>query len=87
MELLETMLEQTSEKTKELVLEVHGALDMAAMYDTLVGFRKLMRDREVSAESFDDKAERWLFRTYHVLVHFADYPGLSLDMLGLSLWR
>ena len=84
-ELLEAMLEETSEKTKDLVLEVHGALDKAAMYDTLVDFYDLMRDPEVIAEGFDDKAERGLFRTYHVLVHFADYPGLRLDMLGLSL--
>ena len=81
-ELLEAMLEETSDKTKELVLEIHGGLDMPAMYDTLVDFHELMRDPEVIAESFDDEAERGLFRTYHVLVHFADYPGLKLDTIG-----
>ena len=30
-------------------------------------------------EEKDDDAERAAFRTYHVLVHMADFDGISLD--------
>lgn len=30
----------------------------------------------------DDDAERAAFRTYHVLVHLADYEGISMEDVG-----
>lgn len=30
----------------------------------------------------DDNAERAMFTTYHVLIHFADFPGISTEMIG-----
>ncbi len=82
MELLEVMLEETNEKTKELVMEVHGGLEIPALHDTLADFYELMNDREVKRAGFDDEAERGLFRTYHVLAHFSDYPGVPTKELG-----
>ena len=79
------MIEETSDKTKELVVDIAGALDVPAVHDTLVDFHELMNDPEVKKEKFDDEAERGLFRTYHVLVHLSDYPGVSADQLGTSL--
>ena len=69
-ELLEVMLEETSEKSSELVMEIAGSMDIDALHDTLADFYELMNDREVK---FDNKAKRGLFRTYHILVHLRDY--------------
>lgn len=46
-ELVEAMLEETSEKTKELVSEIVGVLDIDALHDTLLDFFELMNDDEV----------------------------------------
>ena len=72
-ELLEVMLEETSEKSSELVMEIAGSLDIDALHDTLADFYELMNDTEVKKMGFDDEAERGLFRTYHILVHLRDY--------------
>ena len=67
------MLEETSDKSSELAEEIAGALDIAALHDTLADFYELMSDPQVKKMGFDDEAERGLFRTYHVLVHLSDY--------------
>ncbi len=76
------MIEQTNDKSKELVAEIRGALDIPAVHDTLADFYELMNDPNVKRQGFDDEAERGLFRTYHVLVHLSDYPGVKAECLG-----
>ncbi len=76
------MTEETNDKTKELVAEVYVALDIPAVHDTLADFHELMNDTEVKRQGFDDEAERGLFRTYNVLVHLSDYPGVQAECLG-----
>jgi len=34
----------------------------------------------------DDDAERAAFRTYHALVHMADFEGISMKDVGKSVW-
>ena len=75
-------MEETNEKTRELVSEIIGGVDLVALHETLADFYELMNDPDVIAESFDDEAERGLFRTYHVLVHFGDYPGVTVKKVG-----
>ncbi len=75
------MLEETNTKTKELVTEVHGNLDIGALHDTLCDFRTLMDNPIVKEAQFDDDAEAGLFRTYHVLVHFTHY-GVDTKAVG-----
>ena len=83
-ELLEVMLEETNEKSLELVKEIAGALDIPALHDTLADFYELKNDRRVKRSKFDDEAERGLFRTYHVLVHLRDYkiPSTIKTQIG-----
>ena len=72
-ELLEAMLEETNEKTSELVKEIAWLIDIPALHGTLAGFYELKNNPNVKQSGFDYKAERGLFRTYHVLVHLRDY--------------
>ena len=67
------MLEETSDKSSELAEEIAGALDIAALHDTLADFYEFMNDPRVKRLGFDDEAEKGLFRTYHILVHLSDY--------------
>ena len=69
-ELLEVMMEETSDKSSELAKEIACALDFTALHDTLADFHELMNDPKVGV---DNKAKRGLFRTYHILVHLRDY--------------
>ena len=83
-ELLEVMLEETNEKSLELVKEIAGSLDIPALHDTLADFYELKNDPEVKQKGFDDEAERGLFRTYHALVHLMDYniPTTIKEQIG-----
>ena len=72
-ELLDVMLEKTSEKSTDLVQDIANNLDIEALHLTLVEFYELMNDRTVKDEGYDDEAEAGLFRTYHALVHLKDY--------------
>ena len=76
------MLEETHDKTRELARGVHCTLDKAAAHCTLAFFYRCTLDPEVREEGFSDEADKGLFRTYHILVHLADYPGISLQQLG-----
>ena len=69
-ELLEVMMEETSDKSSEMAEEISGSLNIAALHDTLADFHELMNDPKVGV---DNKAKRGLFRTYHILVHLRDY--------------
>lgn len=80
-ELLEAMLEETNEKTKDLVREIVNGLQIEALHDTLMEFYELMNSQEVKQAGFDDEAETGLFRTYHVLVHLTDY-GVAPEKIG-----
>ena len=81
-ELLEAMLEETSDKTKELAKGIFSTLDKEAALRTLVFFYHCKHDRRVKRAGRNEEAEHGLFRTYHILVHLADYPGISLEQLG-----
>lgn len=72
-ELIEAMLEETSSHTPHLAKEIAGSLDLAAVYDTIEDFYVLMNDPLVKADSYDDEAERGLFRAYHIIAHLKDY--------------
>ena len=72
-ELLDVMLEKTSEKPTDLVKRIAINLDIEALHLTLVEFYELMNDHIVKDEEYDDEAEAGLFRTYHALVHLTDY--------------
>ena len=84
MELLEVMLEETSDKSTELAEEIGGSLDIAALHDTLADFYELMSNPEVKQLGFSEEVERGLFRTYHVLVHLGDYkiPSTITEQIG-----
>ena len=72
-ELLDVMLEKTSEKSTHLVRDIANNLDIEALHLTLVEFYELKNDRMVKVKGYDDEAEAGLFRTYHALVHLTDY--------------
>lgn len=78
------MLEETNAKTKELVLEVYGSLDVGALHDTMCDFRALMNNPVVKEAQYDDDAEEGLFRTYHCLVHLTHY-GVDPKHIGILL--
>ena len=80
-ELLEAMLEETNDCSKELVGEIQNAIQIEALHDTMVELYELMNDAGVKAAGQDDEAEAALFRTYHVLVHLTDY-GVPPDKVG-----
>ena len=80
-ELLEAMLEETSEKTKDLVGEIVNSLHIENLHETMADFYSLMNDEDVKRQSFDDEAETGMFRTYHVLVHLTDY-GVPPEKIG-----
>ena len=80
-EFLEGMLEETSLKTKELVIQLSGSLDMEALHGTLIDFYKLKHDKELIQDEYDDNAERGLLRTYHILVHLNHY-GIPMESIG-----
>ena len=80
-ELLEAMLEETNDCSKELVGEIQNAIQIEALHDTMVELYELMNDPGVKAAGQNDEAEAALFRTYHVLVHLTDY-GVPLDKVG-----
>ena len=71
-ELIEAMLEETNHRSCHLAKEIAGSLDLAAVYDTVDDFYELMNDALVKAESYDDNAERGLFRAYHIIVQLKD---------------
>ena len=75
------MLEETSFKTKELVTQISGGLDIEALHGTLIDFYQLKSDREIIRNEYDDNAQRGLYRTYHVLVHL-NYYGVPMKNLG-----
>ena len=72
-ELLEGMLEETSSKTKELVIRLSGGIDIDALHGTMVDFHRLKSDKELKKAEYDDNAERGLFRTYHILMQLQHY--------------
>ena len=72
-ELLEGMLEETSLETKDLVTRLSGGLDVDALHGSMVDFYKLMLDKELIEDEYDDNAERGLYRTYHILVQLKYY--------------
>ena len=43
---------------------------------------KLMFGNLQKKQDKDDDAERAAFRTYHVLVHMADFEGISMSIVG-----
>ena len=87
------MLEETSDKSSELAKEIAGALDIAALHDTLADFYEFMNDPQVKRLGFDDEAKKGLFRTYHILVHLSDYkiPSSIKEQTGvcgdIRMWR
>lgn len=83
-ELLDVMLEKTSEKSTHLVQDIANNLDIEALHLTLVEFYELMNDRTVKDEGYDDEAEAGLFRTYHALVHLTDYNGVLKEKIGAN---
>ena len=83
-ELIEGMLEETCSQTKHLAKEISGSLDLDATYNTMKDFYELMRDQRIKDMSFDDEAERGLFRAYHIIVHFKDF-GIDLGKAGQSV--
>jgi inositol 1,4,5-triphosphate receptor type 1 len=72
-ELVEVMLEETNHRSRHLAKEVAGSLDLAAVYDTVGDFYELMMDPLVREATYDDEAERGLFRAYHIIVRLKDY--------------
>ena len=72
-ELLDVMLEETDERSKDLVRDIVNSLDIEALHHTLVEFYQLMNDQKVKEQGYDDEAEKGLFHTYHALVHITDY--------------
>ena len=72
-ELLDVMLEKTSEKSTGLIKDIANNLDIEALHLTLMEFYELMNDRTVKVKGYNDEAEAGLFRTYHALVHLMDY--------------
>ena len=50
-ELVEVMLEETSERTRDLVSEIVGVIDIDALHRTLVNFHELMNDDKVLSAS------------------------------------
>lgn len=80
-ELLEGMLEETNLRTKELVMEISGGLDIEALHGSLLDFHRLKSDWELIQEEYDDNAERGLFRTYHILMQL-NYYGIAMKELG-----
>ena len=80
-ELLDVMLEKTSEKSKDLVRDIANNLDIEALHLTLVEFYELKNDCVVKKNKYDDEAEAGLFRTYHALVHLTDY-GVPKEKIG-----
>ena len=85
MELLEALLEETTSKSKLLAQEIYMTVHVEALHSTLALFYSLKDDPHFKALGFDDEAERGLFRTFHALVHMADYPGTcTLMKLGMQ---
>ena len=82
-ELLDVMLEKTSEKSTGLVQDIANNLDIEALHLTLVEFYELMNDRTVKDKGYDDEAEAGLFRTYHALVHLTDYE-VTKEKIGAN---
>ena len=82
-ELLDVMLEETDERSKDLVPDIVNGLDIEALHHTLREFYELMNDQTVKEEGYDDEAEKGLFQTYHALVHMTDY-GISPKRIGES---
>jgi hypothetical protein len=80
-ELLDVMLEETSEKSKDLVRDIADNLDIEALHLTLAEFYELKNDPTVKDKGYDDEAEAGLFRTYHALVHLKDY-GVLEEKIG-----
>ena len=80
-ELLDVMLEQTDEKSKDLVRDIVNGLDIHALHQTLKEFYELMNDRKVKDLGYDDEAKKGLFRTYHSLVQMTDY-GFPPEKVG-----
>ena len=80
-ELLEGMLEETSLETKDLVTRLSGGLDVDALHGSMVDFHKLMLDKELIEDEYDDNAERGLYRTYHILVQLK-YYGVPEKVVG-----
>ena len=82
-ELLEAMLEETDKGSKALAKEIYLTVHIDALHNTLSLFHTMMNDPSVQKKGYDDEAERGLFRTYHILVHLADYPKTCpLEELG-----
>ena len=79
-ELLDVMLEKTSENSTDLVKDIANNLDIEALHLTLVEFYELMKDHTVKDKGYDDEAEAGLFRA---LVHLTDY-GVREERIGAN---
>ena len=80
-ELVEVMLEETNKQSRHLAKEIASSLDLAAVNDTIGDFYELMNDPVVKEATYDDEAERGLFRAYHIIKHLKDY-GNDLKQWG-----
>ena len=94
-ELLEAMLEETSPKTKNLAVQIAGALDVTAVQESLVDFDELSRDKDLIKAQYEDNAERALYRSYHILHRLNDYgvptsatqPDCSCPEPVVNVWK
>ncbi|XP_065910466.1 inositol 1,4,5-trisphosphate-gated calcium channel ITPR1-like [Dysidea avara] len=80
-DVLEMMLEETHPKSQDLAVSVHKTVDIEALHSTLAYFYYLRQDGTIKTLGLDDNAERAAFTTYHILVHMADFPNISLDQM------
>ncbi|XP_065894275.1 inositol 1,4,5-trisphosphate-gated calcium channel ITPR1-like isoform X2 [Dysidea avara] len=80
-EVIEMMLEEIHPKSQDLAISVYKAVDTEALHSTLAYCNHLRQDEEMRKSKLDDDAERAAFTTYHILVHMADFPNITLDQL------
>lgn len=67
-EILESMLEETSMKTDLVIRGVLGTLDRAALLNTMTYFHEMQSVPMVKLVKMDDDARRGMFRAYHIHV-------------------
>jgi inositol 1,4,5-triphosphate receptor type 1 len=82
-ELIEVMTEETHKETPALAQNVFKALDKDALKNTLVFFFVLKDNPYLESLQKDDDATRAMFRTFHILRHFADFDAISAEAAEL----
>ena len=81
-ELLDALLEEISNETSKLSLQIAEGLDIHALHWSMLDFYILKEDQDLIRLEIDDNACKALFDSYRIIMHLVDIGMAPLETLS-----